>query len=573
MTPPLAAFAVDVSSRWDAIFEPSARAALERVLPDFIARRRWYRTKTKGVESARVRAAFPFPYSHERAGATARVERVARITLVEVGLDDGTRDTYVLPLAFVSGGAAERLEARRPQALVLPLRISDGAARARGGTMTGFIVDGVMLDEVAVALLRAILRGGVVEDDGRVLTFHPLRSAREAEGRASITPRLVEAEQTNTSVLYGDLFVGKLLRKLDRGESPDLEVVRFLTDAGYTHVPPIAGWVDVREPGDPRPSTVALLQVFAQSRGDAWTHAQAVLDRWLARAAERSSSAPALEGDLLARASAPLAPEVAAIVGDYGALAELLGRRVGEMHALLASRPDLDAFRPEALDARARGEIAAAARADLERAITHLGARSAELPGGARDALAELRSRLSGLEARLGGAARAADGGVRIRVHGDLHLGQVLFTGNDFVLIDFEGEPARSIEERRSKRSPFVDVAGMLRSLHYAVVAALRDKPASTRAGLAGWADLWHRAVTASFLRGWLRAVRGSVVVPREPEATRALLDLFLVEKAVYELRYELDNRPDWVDIPLAGLREIAEAADGSVEASRLSTR
>lgn len=542
--------AVEVSSRWDAIFEPRTRPSLERVLPAYIAARRWYRTKTKKIERARVVAAFPLSY----AGAA----RVARIALVELELEDDTRDTYVLPLAFVTGDAATRIEARRPHALVLPLRVTGDEGRSRR-TTTGYVVDALVLDDVLAELLRAIARGDTTEDAGQVLGFHPLAAVLADDGRAPLSPRLVEAEQTNTSVFFGDRFVGKVLRKLDPGESPDLEMVRFLTDNGYAHVPEASGWIDVRERGGAAGSTVALLQAFAPNRGDAWAHLAGVLDRWLARAVERGCAPPALaEGDLLVRASAPLSPDLAALVGDYGALAELLGRRIGEMHAVLASGRD-EAFRPEPLDDRARAKIASAVRADLSRAIVHVSARAADLSSDAGVALRAVRARLPALEQWLEGAVREAEGGVRIRVHGDLHLGQVLFTGNDFVIIDFEGEPARSLEERRSKRSVFVDVAGMLRSYHYAVVSAVRAKPETRRRALIPWGELFYRAVTGAFLRGWLRAARDSVLVPRSASVTRALLDLFLVEKAVYELNYELDNRPDWVDIPLEGLRELME--------------
>ncbi|HVH44596.1 MAG TPA: 1,4-alpha-glucan branching protein GlgB [Labilithrix sp.] len=193
---------------------------------------------------------------------------------------------------------------------------------------------------------------------------------------------------------------------------------------------------------------------------------------------------------------------------------------------------------------------------------------------GARNALGALRAKMPSIERRLLNAARAPEGGVRTRVHGDLHLGQILFTGNDFVLIDFEGEPARSLEERKSKRSPLVDVAGMMRSFHYAAVSALRARPTASQALLAPWVSLWHRAVTASFLGGWLRAVDGTSVLPSAPAITRALLDLFLLEKCVYEIRYEMNNRPDWVEIPLEGLKDILETErkPGQMRTSRSFT-
>jgi 1,4-alpha-glucan branching enzyme len=536
---------IDVSSRWDALFEGTARAALERALPAYIAARRWYRTKTKRVHAARIGAAFPLPFGSE----------LARITLVDLTLDDGSRDTYVVPLAFVHGDAAGRLRTRRAHALVLPLRVA--------GSGDGFVVDALALEEFSSELLGAIARGTKVEDSGAILEFHPLAGVKPAGGPA----RLVDGEQTNTSVLFGEQYVGKIVRMIEAGVSADLELGRFLTAVRYPHTPALQGWIDVRR-GDEAPSTLGLLHAYVPNRGDAWEHVLGVLDEWLTSVSHRDSAPPRFgPGDQMARASAPLAADIAKAVGPYGDLAETLGRRIGEMHVALASRPDDPVFAPESLDRATREAIVTAARSDLRRLLDTLGARGGDLPDAARLSLAAVRARVRSLDARLTEVTRLADAGVRTRVHGDLHLGQVLFTGTDFALIDFEGEPARTLAERKAKRSPLVDVAGMLRSFHYASVSAVRARPEGTRSALVPWASLWHRAVSARLLHGWLAAVEGTPVAPADRATTGALLDLFLLEKSIYEVGYEMNNRPDWVDIPLEGLREIvgAEAPSDAV--------
>ncbi len=557
---------VEVSSRWDALFEGSARAMLERALPGYVSARRWYRTKTRRVQSARIAAAFPLLFGTDRLD-------VARIVLVELTLDDGARETYVLPLAFVSGKEAASVRARRPHALVLPLRVtggggaSGGASGAGGGrdVRDGFVVDALALEGFLNELLGAIARNAVIEDSGARLEFHALAGVRPHAGMA----RPVDAEQTNTSVLFGESYVGKVVRKLDAGESPDLEVGRFLTGVRFASTPALHGWIDVRR-GDGVPSTVGLLHAFVRNRGDAWTHALGVLDEWLAVAAHRDAAPPRMPaGDVLVRASKPLPAEVVAALGPYGALAETLGRRVGEMHVALASRPDEPAFAPEPLDQDTREKLVAAARSDLKRALDSLGARGGALSDDARRTLAAIRAGSRGLDARLTEVTGVRDAGVKMRVHGDLHLGQVLFTGDDFVIIDFEGEPARSLEERRAKRSPLVDVAGLLRSFHYAAVSALRARPEAERAALAPWAWFWQRAVAASFVRGWLGAVEGTPVVPADASSTARLLDLYTFEKAIYEVGYEMNNRPEWVDIPLEGVREILGNNEPVADAQR----
>jgi 1,4-alpha-glucan branching enzyme len=549
IAPQVTTVEVSVSSRWDALFEGAdgnARAALEHALPGYVSARRWYRTKTKRVQSARITAAFPLAFGSE----------LARIVIADLLLDDGEHQTYVVPLAFVSSEEATRLRARRPQALVLPLRVTGGAREAR----EGFVVDALALESFLGELLAAIARGATLEDAGATLAFQSIGRV-DADG---LSARPVDSEQTNTSVLFGDRFVGKIVRKLDAGESPDLEMGRFLTEVRYLHTPALHGWIELRR-GEGAPSTVGLLHAFVPNHGDAWTHALLVLDQWLASASHRDAAPPRLPpGDLVTRASSALPGEAASSLGAYGPLAEKLGRRVGEMHVALASRPDDPAFAPAPLDRDTRERLVAAARSDLERALDGLGARGAAISDPAREALASIRAGVRQIDARLTQAARLRDAGVKMRVHGDLHLGQVLFTGDDFVLIDFEGEPARTLEERKAMRSPLVDVAGMLRSFHYASVSALRSRPASARAALTPWASFWHRAVASSFVRGWLGAVSGTTVVPADPASTRCLLDLYLLEKGIYEVGYEMNNRPDWVDIPLEGLREILASEDAT---------
>ncbi len=513
---------------------------LERILPRWIAARRWYRTKTKHVQSARIVASFVLK------------EASARIALVELALADGEVATYVLPLALLHGAAAARFREERPQAVIMP-------------TPEGLLVDGLAVEAVLQGFLRAIVTGETVTDGQHVLAFHPLPGV---EGAAALPARLATGEQTNSSILYGERFVGKVVRKLEAGESPDLELGRFLTAVGYRHTPPLAGFVDVRAGKGPA-GTLGLLHGFVANHGDSWTHVLRVLDPWLAAATSRGAAPEIAHVDVVTRASQPIEAEALSAVGPYAGLAEKLGQRVGAMHVALASRPADPVFAPEPLDAETRAGIVEAVRRDLARVLDAVGAHGGALPDAARTSLAAVRRRVKSFAARLGGLETQPDAGVRMRVHGDLHLGQVLFTGDDFVIIDFEGEPARSLEERRAKRSPLVDVAGMLRSFHYASVAALRARPEGSRAALAPWAALWHRVVAASFVRGWLASVRGSVVLPAELDVTRALLGLFLLEKGIYEVHYELNNRPDWVDIPLEGLREIV-SHDGDVRNSRI---
>jgi maltose alpha-D-glucosyltransferase / alpha-amylase len=536
-----AASPVEVDSRWDALFEPPASAALERALASYVEARRWYRTKTKHVVSAKIAAAFRLP--HERARA--------RLALVEITKDDGERDTYVLPLAFVSSDEAGAIVEKSPQAAVLPLHVKrDGEVRE------GMVVDALFLVPFLDELWDALATGAQVEDSGATLRFSPLEGAKEAKG--PLSAKLLGREQTNTSIVYGGRFVGKIVRKIDEGEGPDVEMGRFLTAARYAGSPAMVGSVEVIRGGSP--STVGVFHEMVQNEGDAWEHALAALRVFLDDPT-RPATAPPSAGpsDLFALATEGPSREAIAAVGPYAELSRLLGERVGEMHAALASRKDVPAFGPEPLDAATRVTLARAAEAELREIVAELRAHPA--PEDARELASGVVGRESELAARVAELAKLGDPGVMIRVHGDLHLGQVLFTGDDFAIIDFEGEPARPLHERRAKRSPFADLAGMLRSYHYAAAFALRAKGAS--AELARWAALFQRVSSGMFLRGWLGKVRGTGIVPDDPRARRVLLSFFLLEKCLYEVKYEMNNRPDWLAIPLDGLRELLEANDG----------
>ncbi|HVH44595.1 MAG TPA: hypothetical protein VM925_19710 [Labilithrix sp.] len=336
--------AASVSPTWDAILEPRSRGTLERVLPAYVVKRRWYRTKTERVQSARIIAAFPLAYG---GGENAR------IALVELTLESGGRDTYVLPLAYVSGEAAAAVHAARPDAQILPLHVTDAERR----TSAGFVVDALALEGVLKALLEKLAKGGEIEDAGMLLRFHPLADAFADENVGAIQGRLLDAEQTNSSILFGDRFVGKVVRKLDSGESPDLEISRFLTAAGYTHAPPLAGSVDVIPAGETTipPSTVAVFARFVPNRGDAWTHCLQELSNWLGEIEQMGDSTPPKlpPNDILTRALFPLPDDIVVAVGPYPRAAALLGSRVGEMHKLL-SRTHIEAFVPEPLGGEAR---------------------------------------------------------------------------------------------------------------------------------------------------------------------------------------------------------------------------
>ncbi len=350
---------------------------------------------------------------------------------------------------------------------------------------------------------------------------------------SALDPHALGVEQSNSSIVYGKRFILKILRLLDEGESADLEMGRFLSLAGYANAPRLEGsirWV----PRQGAPATLGILQAFVPNQGDAW-------GRTLERLAQLIAAHPGPPGD---GASEILAP--------HRDRARVLAHRTAELHLALGVPTGNPAFDPEPLTLPLQQKLAEDASTMLGtnlrllRELKAKGGGHVSLPLWAGDIVSRLRA-----------FGQTAVGGMVTRVHGDLHLGQILETDGDVILIDFEGEPARPLAERRMKRSPLVDVAGLLRSFHYAATTAARASGANRWES--AWMSAWHRAVSDTLRETYFERMSGSALLPGYPSVREQALSFFLLVKCLFELGYELDNRPDWVAVPLAGLKQLAE--------------
>jgi len=327
-------------------------------------------------------------------------------------------------------------------------------------------------------------------------------------------------------------------------------------------VPAVAGSIEYQRAGQ-RPATLAICQAYLSNEGDAWEYTLGELGNYLERVVTKSelpTIGSASAASLLERAAEEAPSTVRSAVGAYLDRVHLLGTRTGELHRVLASDPSDPAFAPESFTALYQRSLYQSVRSTVRTSLRLLGRRSRTLPDHARaDAAAALDLEPT-VDARLGQLLGRRLGGLRIRCHGDYHLGQVLHTGRDFVAIDFEGEPGRPLSERRLKRSALTDVAGMLRSFHYAASRSLvrTGSSGSVRPedadALDAWARYWYVWVSASFLRGYRDATAGAAFLPAGDGDRAVLLEALLLQKAFYELDYELNNRPDWVTIPLQGI-------------------
>jgi maltokinase len=447
----------------------------EEKLADWLLDRRWFGSKARDVASIHV---LDVVAVHDGPPGLSSA-------LVEARYPGGTHDVYQLLLGVGEGSFEDAV-------------IDD---------VRGVTVYDAFADPRACELLGGLLREGAeLHGEHARVEFHWLEGVEPPRSGAEVRP--MGAEQSNTSIVFDDKLVLKAFRRVEAGDNPELEMLRFLSERGFPNIAELGGWYQYE--GELMDATFGVVQRFVPDARDGW---ELALDE--------------LRDD----------PE-----RFVGRLREL-GAVIGRMHTVLASDPTDPAFAPEEPSDESLALLTATIDEEIERLFLELPETEAVAPIAGH--AAEVRDRLQ-LLSHLGARGKL------IRTHGDLHLGQTMLGGDGtWVVLDFEGEPARPLLERRRKRSPLRDVAGMLRSFAYAASASelQRDRPAP---------EGWEERARESFLAGYLEAV-DSILMPPGEAPTRTMLSIFELEKAVYELRYELNNRPDWVSIPVAGIARLLE--------------
>jgi trehalose synthase-fused probable maltokinase len=518
---------------------------LPRILPEFLVCRRWFGGKARRIRAVEVSDVVP----------VCRQAFRGYLVLVQVRYDTGTDDTYDIPLVRVPGGMPQRIPDSSSLLTFRHESISEDIVLADALSDEQFL--GCLLGAIAQNTTFPGARGEV-----RALSTSAL-DALWQPAQGPLAPSLMKSEQSNSSVVYGQRLVLKIFRRVEPGINPDLEVGLFLTErSSFQNVPPVAGRLEYLSKEGARTS-LGVLQGYVANQGDAWQFTLRALTEYYEKAQARTLAASEIPRDpILALADRAIPEEAGRHIGPYLEAAALLGRRTAELHIALASAGEDPAFTPQRLT-EAEQQALMISATDLMTANFGLLRRfKDEMPDSIRretDKVLSLEGNAGQRFQRLAGLRLSA---MLTRIHGDYHLGQVLFTGSDFVIIDFEGEPARSLEERRKKRSPLQDVAGMLRSFHYAAYAPLLQQETGQRLdervqALRPWAYYWQRWVSATFLKTYLEVSRNAQFIPQSREELALLLDLYLLDKAVYELGYELNNRPSWVRIPLEGISQL----------------
>ena len=540
---------VSSSIGWPRLASVDGGGALARQLPDILSTRRWFGGKSATIRRVSIVDSLPVTVN----------DGSCVLLLVQVEYAQSDPEVYFVPLAFASEPHDQRVMQDLPDAVL-------ARVAGRGDAPSGVLFDALWHHELPARLLDGIRRRRHIRGSRGELV--PTRTRRRI-ATDGVEGHVLGAEQSNTSLRFGDRYILKLIRRPEEGESPDLEVGQFLTErAGFAHSPPVIGALTYESKrGGAR--TIGVMHAYSLNEGDAWSQALDVAGRYLEQYVAHGGSAAMPRRGLVARAVAEIPESVHGEYGPYVEAATLLGRRTAELHLALATDVDTEAFRPEPFTALSQRSVYQSLRTRARRSLQILRRNLSSLPEALREDAEDLAGREEELLALVEPVKSRKLSGQRIRTHGDLHLGQVLWTGRDYVIIDFEGEPAAPLGERRIKRSPLRDAAGMLRSFQYAAWSAGRamiDRGAVAPDGTSPLDEAvraWAAWLSVAYLHGYLGTARGDGTSPSLLPSTEEEIDLvlqaYLLEKTLYELTYELGNRPDWAVIPLAGVRQLLD--------------
>jgi maltose alpha-D-glucosyltransferase/alpha-amylase len=540
---------ISVRAEWDEALTGKAREKLEPCLASYIQQRRWFAAKGREIKSLQIRDVIPISYNSTGAA----------FVLLNSEYTQGDPEEYLMPIAFARNKAADNISRHFPEMVIATLDAKEGTQ--------GILHDATASESFCEFVMEAIARRRTFKGAVGELEASASPAFRAIRGSSSLPPppSLRRGEQSNTSIMFGDRFILKIFRRLEVGVNPDLEIGEFLTRKEFTGTPPVAAALEYRRLNG-EILTVGILTGVVPDAKDAWPYTLDMLGRYFERVRtipEDSQQVPGMESGLVDLAGRDVPSSVTALIGTYIELARLLGQRTGELHLALGSDSENKDFAPEPFTPFYQRSLYQSMRNFAMQNLQLLRRRIKTLPDSLRPDAERLLSLQDDILKKFRAVYQTRLETMRIRCHGDFHLGQVLYTGKDFVIIDFEGEPARPLGERRIKRSPLRDIAGMIRSFDYATYAALfqyieRGNLQLEQLRLVEpWTRLWYRWVSAVFLKQYLAVMANSELLPKSRPELGVLLDAYLLEKAIYEIGYELNNRPDWIKIPLQGVLQL----------------
>jgi maltose alpha-D-glucosyltransferase / alpha-amylase len=534
------------------IFNTTTRNNIAKLLPLILRRRSWFAQKHRTIRQVSVHDVISLP------------ETMAHILLVNVEYTDGEPEQFTVPLSLAIGEQAET---------ILREKLYTVLAKVKGLPDPQSILYGSVFDrQFNDALLKAMLRRRRIKGEkGDIVGTHT-RAFREAWGRvrSNLEPQPQTLDAHKIQVTLGQDFIFTIYREIEPGPNPDREVGEFLTNhTSFAHGVRTLGAIEYRvrqEDETEEVTTLGTLTAYARNAADGWTYTLDHLGLFFERALAIGEDDPRLKeltsGTPFALSSQPLPRVITELLGGHAETAVLLGRCTADMHIALSSQPEIPDFAPEPFTEFYRHSLYHGLLAQMNKSLDVLRNRVEQLSGAAQEEARAVLEQQDTLRERFNVLRDTRISGMRTRHHGDYHLGNVLYTGSDFIIKNFDGDYTRPMSERRIKRSPIKDVASMVRSLHYVSHAVLFNhvpgivttQDADWR--LERWAKAWYQWVSALFLRGYFETAGAAGCLPQTQPEIKALLDAYTLEKGLIEVEYELEHRADWVHIPLHGILE-----------------
>ncbi|MGC9372011.1 MAG: maltose alpha-D-glucosyltransferase [Thermovirgaceae bacterium] len=535
--------------RWQDFQSPAVIQRLEKqVLPSYLSRSRWFGGKAKTIRGVSIEECIPVPKTASR----------VYFMILRVIYTEGAPEMYTAPVSFATGEDEAELRKNYPETLI---------AEATAEETEGVLYDGIHDPVFQSALLDLLMKRKRIRNHKGALCGIQGKEAKKLKLPDRLSSRILRAEQSNSSVLYDEWLFLKMLRKVEEGINPDREISRFLTEeTRFLHTPGYVGALEYNAPSLEKPIVLGVFQEYVPNQGSAWSFTRSSLDHFFDAVLSQTSSAPERRGIFPSgMEEIPVPQELVETAGDFFfEMIDLLGQRTAELHLSLASDTENADFKPEPFSRLYQRSIYQSMRSLVSSALKTLRRRQKALPEGVAEKAKLLLQFEKTVQTLMEKITKEKIRTQKIRIHGDYHLGQVLFTGKDFQIIDFEGEPMRPLSERRLKRSPFRDLAGMLRSFDYAVASAMKERLAvrpQDESRLLPWRKVWVTEVSRTFLDGYKKTAGPASFIPDSDSAALVLLHAFLLEKAFYEVNYELHNRPGWLDIPITGILEMIQDA------------
>ncbi|WP_373058159.1 maltose alpha-D-glucosyltransferase [Zunongwangia sp. H14] len=530
---------------WSELLQMKVQTKLEtKVLPVYLNSCRWFGGKSRVIQNISVNNKIDIPVK----------ELPATLITIEINYNDGLPEVYQLPMAFVPYHKEEEIREIPEKAVITRLTV---------GKEEGVLFDAVYNEEFRNNIFNNIRKNKKLGSGKKSLNFYHGDEEIRIDSE-TLSSKILNAEQSNTSLIFDNKYFLKLYRKLDNTINPDLEITRYLSEkTDYENAPRFRGALELKS-GARNIIVLGMMQDLIPNQGDAWDYTKDAINRYYENVMTRSKEIkllPAKQDLTIPLSFKEIPKDMQDLMGAiFPERISLLGKRTAEMHKALAAHPEEEDFEHEEFSLHYQRSLFSSLQSLTRNSFTNLQKNLKNLPDEVKAEAKEVLDMKSDVLKCFKRVFAHKIPVMKIRTHGDYHLGQVLWTGKDFIIIDFEGEPARAFSERRLKRSALRDVAGMVRSFHYAAYSTIMEPEFDQQrrdGDLEDWAESWYYYVTRLYLKGYSKNVGKNKFIPEDQEDYDVLMDTFLLEKAVYELNYELNNRPGWVLIPLRGIKSI----------------